>query len=341
MRPWDSGFVGRFEQVTISSAALAGNALGDPAERPLWVYLPPGYDEGDQRYPAIYLIQGYTGTLAMWSNRQAFAPTVQERIDDLFSGPDAPPPALVVGVDAWTAVGGSQFVDSPGTGNYHTYLCEDVLGYVDAHWRTIPERDSRGITGKSSGGFGALITPMLRPDLFGALASHAGDTLYEYCYIPEFARAARALRDNYGSSYDAFWADFRGREPFSRDGDASLVMCWGVAAAFSADPDGTVRLPFDADTGQLVDDVWQRWLDLDPVRMVPAHADALRSMRGIYLDAGTRDDYWLDLGARAFVAELAKIGVTDVTYELFDGTHANISHRYPGAIRFLADKLAR
>jgi S-formylglutathione hydrolase FrmB len=340
MRPWEPGFVGRFEHVTIDSEALRGNPLGDAATRPLWVYLPPGYDDGDQRYPVIYLIQGYTGTIGMWANRSPFRPTVLERIDDLFATPGVPP-ALVVGVDAWTAYGGSQFVDSPGTGNYHTYLCDEVVPFVDARWRTIADRESRAITGKSSGGFGALITPMLRPDLFGAFASHAGDTLYELCYIKDFGEAARTLRDSYDGSYDTFWADFRSRVAFTKPGDPVLVSVYGVAAAFSADPDGTVRLPFDVATGRLVEPAWQRWLDWDPVRMVPGHADALRSLRAIYLDAGKRDEYFLDLGAQAFVAELDKIGVQPGFFELFDAAHGMIEYRYPGALRFLTERLAR
>ena len=93
---------------------------------------------------------------------------------------------IVVYVDAWTALGGSQFVDSPGTGRYHTYVCDEVVAWVDAHYRTLADRAHRGVAGKSSGGFGAMITPMLRPDLFGGLASHAGDALYENCYQPFF-----------------------------------------------------------------------------------------------------------------------------------------------------------
>src|SRR5438874_1833623 len=83
------------------------------------------------------------------------------------------------------------FVDSPGTGRYHTYLCDDVVPFVDARYRTLPEPAHRGIQGKSSGGLGAMITPMLRPDLFGGLATHAGDALYELVYIKEFGEAVR------------------------------------------------------------------------------------------------------------------------------------------------------
>ena len=96
MRPWQSDFVGRYEHVTIESAALKDNPLGDEWRRPLWVYLPPAYDaDADRRFPVIYLIQGYTGTLGMWGNRSPFRPTVLELIDDLF-GRDLP------GTGQWT-----------------------------------------------------------------------------------------------------------------------------------------------------------------------------------------------------------------------------------------------
>lgn len=330
--------VGRIERHTFASAVLRDNPLGDPADRDLWVYLPPGYDDGDGRYPSVYVIQGYTGQVRMWANRTAWRPTFPEAADELFATGQAPPCVLVF-VDAWTRYGGSQFVDSPGTGKYHTYLCDEVVPWVDARYRTLAERDHRGIAGKSSGGFGAMITAMLRPDLFGGFATHAGDALYEACYLPEFPDAARALRDRYDGSFDRFWEDFWSRPAMSRPDDAVLVTAWGVAACFSADDDGTVRLPFDVATGRLVDDVWQRWLDWDPVRMAPRHADALRSQRAIWIDAGKRDDWYLDLGAEAFRRELDALGVGDYRFELFDATHAGIDYRYPLSLSYLAQRL--
>ncbi len=346
MRPFTSELVGRLDETVIASPALQGNPLGDPAERPIWVYCPPGYEANpERRYPAIYLLQGYGGTISMWRNRQsARRPTVIERVDDLFAGSDPPPPALVIFVDAWTSYGGSQYVDSPGTGRYHTYLCEDVISFVDANWRTLADRDHRGIAGKSSGGFGAMITPMLRPDLFGGLATHAGDALYELCYVGSsvggLGQLVRALRDEYGGSYEKFWADFRSRVPGTKESDRDLGMYYGVAACFSAEEDGTVRLPFDLSTGRLVPEVWQRWLDWDPVRMVPRYADAMRSMRAIWVDAGKRDQLFLDLGAQAFADELARAGVTQVHFELFEDTHVAIEYRYSDSVRYLAERLA-
>jgi S-formylglutathione hydrolase FrmB len=341
MEPWARTLAGRLDELEVESEALRGNPLGDPHVRPLWVWVPPGYDDDPaRRYPAVYTIQGLTGQLDMWRNRAAFRPNPLELVDALFSGEGAPPATIVVWLDAWTSVGGSQFLDSPGTGSYHTYLCEEVVPFVDARYRTLAEAAHRGIAGKSSGGYGAMVTPMLRPDLFGGMATHAGDALFETCYLPEFREAARALRDSYEGSFESFWEDFRSRPAFSKPADHVLLNTWAMAACYSADEDGTVRLPFDAVTGELVPEVWERWLTWDPVRMVESHADALRSLRAIYVDCGKRDQFYLDLGAEAFRRELERIGVSDVHFELFDGTHTAIEYRYPLALRYLAERLA-
>ena len=340
MEPWSFDVAGRFDEHTIVSEALQGNALGDPNERPVWVYVPPGYDdEADTRYPSVYMIQGLTGQLDMWRNRSPVRRNFPELADGLFARGEAPP-VVVVWVDAWTSLGGSQFLDSPGTGNDLTYLCDEIVPFVDERYRTIADRDHRGIAGKSSGGYGAMVVPMLRPDLWGGLATHAGDAVFEACYQPEFRESARALRDDYEGSFEKFWEDFRSRPAFSKPSDGHLLNDWCMAACYSTDPDGTVRLPYDTVTGALIPEVWERWLALDPVRMVPDHADTLRSMRAIYIDAGKKDEFYLDLGAEAFRRALEEIGVTDVSFELFDGTHMSIEYRYPLSLKYLAERLS-
>ena len=186
-----------------------------------------------------------------------------------------------------------------------------------------------------------MITPMLRPDLFGALATHAGDALYENCYIPEFGTAVRLLRDYDGDIWQ-WWDDFRSRTSFTREADDHLLMILGVSACFSAREDGTVELPFDSRTGMLRPDIWQQWLDWDPVRMAPRYAGALRSLRAIWIDAGTRDDFFLDLGAEAFRVALHEAGVADdvIRFELFDATHAGIDYRYPLSLAWLCQRIA-
>ena len=339
--PWGRELRGRVDHLVVESEALADNPLGDPARRPLVVYVPPGIDESEESaYPAVYVIQGYTGQVDMWFNRMAFEPTMMERVDRLFSEGSVPP-AVIVFVDAWTSYGGSQFINSSSTGRYMDYVCDDVTSFVDERYPTIPSAEARGLTGKSSGGYGAMVVPMLRPDVFGALASHAGDALFECCYLPMFPKTVRLLRDKFDGSWDVFLERFRAADRFDFKSFEPIEM-YGYAACYSPDEDNppSALLPFDAATGRLVEDVWERWLQWDPVRLVSSHVDALGRMRLVLLDAGRSDEYNLDLGAQAFAAELAKAGI-EHELELFDGAHGGLQYRYPGAIEKLARALTR
>ena len=334
--PWERPLAGALDELVVESQLLADNPLGDPTRRPLYVYRSPGaaQDSGHE-VPSVYVIQGFTGQLDMWRGRVAFEPTLIERVDAMFATGDCPE-AIVVFVDAWTSRGGSQFLNSTGTGRYLDYLCDEVVPFVDQHYATRPDRDHRGLSGKSSGGYGAMVVPMLRPDVFGALASHAGDALFECCYMREFPTVARVLRDNFDSSYESFFKRLADSDHFDWSRFGAPFEIYGYACAYSPDPDraGEALLPFEITTGRVVDNVWAQWLDWDPVRMAPRRADALASMRRIYLDAGKSDQYFLDLGAQAFAKELDKLGV-EHSLELFEGKHGGISYRYPGAIREL------
>ncbi|MEV0823993.1 alpha/beta hydrolase-fold protein [Nonomuraea rubra] len=340
MLPWSAELAGRLDHHVVESELLRGNPLGDPHERPLVVYVPPGYDDAPgRRYPSLYVLLGYTGHVGMWFNRAPFRQPYPELADAMFAAGDAPP-AIVVYVDAWTSLGGSQYLDSPATGRYHSYLRDELVPFVDARYRTLADRDHRAVTGKSSGGYGAMVTAMLAPDVFGALATHAGDALFEVAYRPQFPAVARRLRDMYDGSYDKFLADFRGRLAGTKEGDLELLEMYAYAAAYSGD--GVVRLPFD-DTGAVVPEVWERWLARDPVVMAgePRHAEALRSMRAIWVDAGNRDEYYLDFGAVAFRRALEAAGVPGerVHFELFEAGHGGIEYRYPLALAWLSHRL--
>ena len=330
----------RWEEHAFESAALRGNALGDPHVRPLFVWTPPSYDaEPERRYPSVYVIQGMTGIARAWFNVRPWETSFPDSVAQL--GPEA----IVVLVDAFTAVGGSQFIDSPAIGRYHTYLCDEIVPWTDDRYRTLDAAAHRGIQGKSSGGYGAMVTPMLRPDLFGGLATHAGDALFEACYALEFPAAARALRDKYEGSWDRFWENFRsGRPVLSDKDDPVLVNTYAMAAAYSPRDDGTVEPVFDVETGQLDPEVFDRWLKWDPVRMArePKVAEALREMRAIWIDSGKSDEYYLDLGATAFRRVLTEIGVPDeiVRFELFEGRHGNINWRYPLSLAWLVERLS-
>jgi S-formylglutathione hydrolase FrmB len=319
-----SRLTGRWQELTIASEALAGNPLGDPAERPVYVWAP----EDGGPYPAVFVLQGFTGMSAAWFNVRPWARSYPQQVDA------AAPAAVVVLVDAFTAIGGSQFLDSPAIGNYHTYLCEELVPFVDSRFAT---NGLRALQGHSSGGYGAAVTAMLRPDLFRAFATHAGDALFEISYRRHFVEAVRALRDGYDGSYERFLEDFRSGGALSKRSFHTLIDMWAMSAAYSGG-----ELPFDLRTGAVRDDVWARWLRWDPVHMAADRAESLRAMRGIWIDAGRSDEFFLDLAAVAFRDAVAAAGVADdvVRFELHEGGHSGNAWRYPLSLEFLVDRLA-
>ena len=339
--PWPAALSGRLEQGLFTSELLRGNPLGDPHERPLWVYLPPAYQDEARRFPSVYLLHGYGGSVASWADRPPHGRTVLEMIDEAFATGQVPP-AVVVCVDGWTRYGGSQYVDSNGTGRYQSYLCDEIVAYIDGRYRTIADRDRRAVMGKSSGGFGALAASMLRPDVFGACASHAGDACYEVLYQPRLPEIVRALRP-WDGDIRAWWTDFQARCPDVLPGERVLEYVLGVAACFSPDAAGVPVLPVDTRTGELIQDVWRQWLAWDPVRMIPRHASALRSMRGVWIDAGSADEFFLDLGARAIDRALRALDMATeaLHFDIVPGAdHEAIGRRQVHSLSWLAERLS-
>ena len=341
MEPWSREPVGRFDELEIESDVLRDNPLGDPHVRPLWVYLPPAYEaEPDRRFPSIYLIQGMTGQLDMWRNRSALRPNVPERIDRLFAE-DGFPPALVVFVDAWTSLSAARSSSTrrEPAATASTSATRSSPSSTRAT-EPLPRPGIAGSTGKSSGGYGAMVVPMLRPDVFGGLATHSGDALFELCYLPEFRDSVRTLRDDYDGSYDRFWEDFHspagvheavGLLPPQQLRDGRLLL-GRTRTALSISR--STRRP-----EMLPDDVWQRWLAWDPVRMARRHADALRS-HARDLHRRRHPGRVVPRPRRGRLRrELAELGITDVFFELFDAGHGAIEYRYPLAIRYLAERL--
>jgi S-formylglutathione hydrolase FrmB len=340
--PWSRPLHGRFDQLVVESELLAGNPLGDPATRPLYVYLSPRVAAGTAvGVPSVYLLQGYTNQLDTWLARKPFEATFVERLDAMYAAGGCPD-AIVVLVDAWTSLGGSQFLNSSATGRYMDYLCDEVVPFIDAVYPTHPHRDRRAVSGHSSGGYGAIVSSMLRPDVFGAFAAHAPDSQFEI-FIHDFFEVARLLRDRFDGSYATLLEAARASDPFDWRTFGTAISIYAYAAAYSPDPGSDpahpgVLLPFELDTGRPIPEIWEMWLAWDPVRMAPHHAAALHGMRRIHLEAGKLDDYFLDLGTQAFAKELRVLGV-DHTLELFNGRHGGLQYRYPAAIKTLVEAM--
>src|SRR5215472_16106162 len=150
--PWGRPLRGALDELVVESAVLASNPLGDPPRRPLYVYRSPGVLDGSATgVPSIYVIQGFTGQVDAWLSRPTFEPNAIERLDAMFADPrERCPEAIVVYVDAWTSLGGSQFLNSPATGRYLDYLCDEVVPFIDSRYQTVADREHRAIVGKSS-----------------------------------------------------------------------------------------------------------------------------------------------------------------------------------------------
>jgi hypothetical protein len=342
--PWQPELAGTVDALVVSSEVLAGNALGDPVRRPLLVYRAPGIaplDPADPEVlrsaPVIYVLQAYLNQVDRWLNRDVFAPNVFEALDARFAAGSLAP-AVVVFVDAWTSLGGAQFINSPGVGRYSDYLCDEIVPFIASRYPVRDEARGRGVAGHSSGGYGAAVNAMLRPDVFGAFSSRAGDSLFEVSYQPDFPRAAKILRDGFGGSIERFVEAFRARERFDYGRFGTVLTLYAAAASYSPGPDGRPLLPFDPRTGLTIPEVFERWLAWDPVRLAGSHADALRGLSRIHLEAGRRDEVNLDLGHQAFSDVLTRLGVAH-SFELFDGGHGGGGHRVPGAIEELVKTL--
>lgn len=313
------------------SQILRNNPLGDPHIRDVIAYLPPDYNAGDTRYPSVYCLSGFTGRGKMLLNDAAFTPNLAERMDGLIAAGTIKP-MIVVMPDCFTYYGGSQYINSTATGHYEDYLTREIVPFVDENFRTINASDSRAVMGKSSGGYGSLIMGMRHADQFGLVCSISGDMYFEYCLPMDFAKAFRLIKGDAKGFMRKVWST----EKDGRD-DHSAINTIGMSACYS--PNGVdFELPFDLETGEMRDDVWQRWLEHDPVRLVEKHVENLKSLKLIFIDAGTRDEFALDLGARILSRKLNDLEIPHI-HEEFDDGHFSISYRYDRSLELISNAI--
>lgn len=329
------GLEGELRIDFVRSEALAGNPLGDPDTRPVAVYLPPGYDaEGSRRYPVLYVLHGYTGDVAALISSRRWETNVLQWADRLIHEGRLPPVLLAL-VDGFTRLGGSQYVDSIHNGEYATYTVRDVTGHLDAHYRTVAAEGGRAVLGKSSGGFGAMHLVLERPGTFAAFASHSGDSYFRYAHLPAFATVHRML-ESFDFDIGAYVAAFE-RKPKRAMAEYTTMEMLAYAAAYS--PRGATAfdldLPFERATGELREDVFERWLAFDPAERIAGHRSELERLRLRYLDCGRRDEYNLDIGSRVVAQRIRDLGLS-VRHEEFDDDHRNVGYRYEISLPALA-----
>jgi putative esterase len=336
----------RVDVITHESKLLADNPLGDPARREVVVMLPPSYDAAyTRRFPVVLMLPGYSGTgWQMAMNRSAWVTPFDRRMGDAMRAGRIAEAILVV-PDCFTRYGGSQYLDSPAIGRYQSYVCDEVLPFVDGKYRTIPRREGRAVVGKSSGGYGALVLGMLRPEVVAAVGAHAADGAFEISYLRELPTTVLALEKRGGL---AAWLRWFEEQPSKGQAAFEVMSNICCAAAWSPTEKGPYgfgegfELPLNLLTAAVRPEVWAKWLAWDPVRMVDdaERRAGLAKMAALFLDGGKVDEYNLQLAMRQVAAKLAKHGVACV-HEEFEGGHFNTPHRYERSLAVVTEVLAR
>ena len=304
-------------EITVHAAALESNRLGDPADQKVGLYLPAAYfKEPNRQFATVYFLHGFADTPA-----KGVAEILKRHMDGLIAAHKVEP-MIVVAPNGLNRFSGSFYTNSAVTGDWESYVTRDVVGYIDAHYRSIPEAKARGISGHSMGGYGALMLAFRHPDVFGSV----------YAMSP----AMTVLEGDLGPS-NPVWsrlatvktpADLAGL----LDHDFFLAVVIGMDAAFAPEPEKAPTFglpPFKMEGEQAVPDpaVLAKFQAKIVSTAIPSMIATISQLKGIYIDYGAEDPFThIPLGARRVSEELSLLGIPN-TLEVYEGTHDNQVNR--------------
>ena len=293
---------GTVERIKVHGRALEGNLEGDSPDRDVTIYLPPSYaTERTRRYPVVYLLHGYGGTDANWTGRQVDVPAIANR-----AVAGRVREMIVVMPNAFSLHKGSMYSSSVTTGDWEAYVARDLVAYMDGHYRTIPERMSRGLAGASMGGYGAVRIGMKRPDVFSSLYVLSACCLTANVNPrPESMAAAEAIRTREAA------------EKAERGPATTLAF----AAAWSPNPmKPPLFLDLPIQDGKVRPEIVAKWAANAPLAMIDQYVTNLKAYRAIGMDIGTKDG--LLASNQALHEAMTRFGVAH-GYEEYDGDHTN------------------
>jgi enterochelin esterase-like enzyme len=327
---------GRVIRLEVTSRVLAGNPWHDPLTRELPVYVPHGVDPSNTQLPMLVSLAGYTSSGLSAANWRGFEQSLPERLDRLIQ--QGMPKVVVAMPDCFTSLGGNQYINTPGLGRYADFVLDECIPLVEQHCKTRRGGTTRGVFGKSSGGYGALRLAMDFPGSFAAVAAHAPDAGFEWLFKSSFASLATSLQAH-GGDPQQFLERFWRQDKISGD-DIHTLMMLGMALSFDPDPEHPtrVRLPVDLRTLAIDDAAFARWCAHDVLELVPRFGERLKALSVLHIDVGNRDQYHIQYGVRRLFALLDQLGIA-YQGEEFAGTHSNIDWRLDLSLPKLATAL--
>jgi enterochelin esterase-like enzyme len=298
------------EHIKIHGTALEGNLEGDAVDRDLIVFLPPSYTkEKHRRYPVVYALHGFSIGAEQWTHEIH----VPQTIEGAFA--KGSQEMIVVLPDSKTVYGGSMYSSSVTTGNFERFIAHDVVTYIDAHYRTIPNRMSRGLAGHSMGGYGVARIGMKYPDVFSSLY-----IMSPCCLSPMGSRPANPAVEKAMASQE------KELESVKTPADAAGLSFFGraqlaSAAAWSPDPKNPpLYLDLPRKDGVPQPDVLAKWAANAPLAFIDQYIENLRQYRAIAIDAGDQDGLRFDAGKLHDV--LDNYGTAN-GFEIYHGTHTS------------------
>ncbi len=325
---------GSMHSLWLDSQLLQGNPLGDPAQRRIDVYVPHGHD--GQGLPLLVDVVGFLSGGPVQGNWRSFGENLPERLDRLIAS-GVMPPVVVALPDCFTRLGGNQYINSSAMGPWADVLRQEMVPLVEARF-ACGGSGRRGIFGKSSGGYGAIVHALLYPEFWAAAACHSGDMGFELMFLPEMPKLLRALA---GRKFDVeLWLTEFCNKPKQRGDDLHILMMLAMCASFDPDPGSPlgIRLPVDTHTCEVIPERWHNWLRWDPLRIAAEQGGALRQLKALFIDCGTQDQYNLLYGARRLHRLLEQQKIAHV-YEEFKDDHSSIDYRLDRSLPLLANAL--
>jgi pimeloyl-ACP methyl ester carboxylesterase len=289
--------------------ALKNNPLGDPHVRRIITL----ENMVSNRTPVLVGLPGFFGSGNSFLNKNYTSLDFIDVISKLQNDFGF----IIVLPDTMTKFGGNQFVDSSAVGNYETYITRDLMNYIKSKY------DSRDIFlfGKSSGGFGSISLALSYPELYSGFIDISGDSYFPYCYMPDFSTAYMEIRE---SGMDGFIDSYR--KSYTHTQNKLTAYNVIAMAAFYSPENTSIKLPFSTATGEIVPEVWERWIKFDPVNRL---ADEINRLKGkkIVLQTGNRDEFRINIGMNIIHEKLEKSNIEHI-YKEYPAGHFNTNYFY-------------